>query len=56
MKKKTILEALEKAAGIKITFEDIKGSAKGYYNTVEGQIVIKSGMSDNQTLKTALHV
>ena len=54
-KKKAILEALEKAAGIKIAFEDIKGSAKGYYRTVEDQIVIKSGMSDNQTLKTAFH-
>ena len=54
-KKKAIFKALEKVTGIKIEFEDIKGDSKGYYSINENRIVIKSGMSDNQTLKTAFH-
>lgn len=54
-KKKAIFTALEKITGIQIEISDIKGNAKGYYEPVEERIVIKSGMSDNQTLKTAFH-
>ena len=54
-KKKAIFKALEKVTGIKIEFEDIKGDSKGYYSINENRIVIKSGMSNNQTLKTAFH-
>lgn len=54
-KRKTILQALEKLTGIKIEFADIQGGSKGYYNFIEDRIVIKSEMSDNQTLKTAFH-
>ncbi|MCM1060839.1 MAG: ImmA/IrrE family metallo-endopeptidase [Eubacterium sp.] len=54
-KKKAVFTALERITGIKIEISDIKGSAKGYYDHVEDRIVIKSGMSDNQTLKTAFH-
>ena len=54
-KKKAIIAALEKVTGIKIEFANIQGDAKGYYNHVENLIVIKSEMSDNQTLKTAFH-
>ena len=54
-KKKAIFTALERITGIKIEISDIKGNAKGYYEPIEDRIVIKSGMSDNQTLKTAFH-
>ena len=36
-------------------FEDIESGAKGFYNLIEDRIVIKSGMSEVQTAKTAIH-
>lgn len=53
--KKAILTALQKAVGISIAFEDIQGIAKGYYSASENRIVIRTGMSDAQTLKTVFH-
>ena len=54
-KKEAMLKALSGATGIDITFADIKGGAKGYYSPSENRIVVQSGMSDTQTLKTAIH-
>ncbi len=54
-KKEAIFKALEKVTGIPIEFQDIKGGAKGYYSPMQNKIVIKTGMSDLQTLKTAFH-
>jgi len=54
-KKEAIFKALEKVSGIPIEFQDIQGSAKGYYSPMQNKIVIKTGMSDLQTLKTAFH-
>ncbi|MBD5116287.1 MAG: ImmA/IrrE family metallo-endopeptidase [Ruminococcaceae bacterium] len=54
-KKRAIFRVLERITGIKIEFSDIRGGAKGYYDTAENRIVIQSGMSDSQTLKTAFH-
>ncbi|MDE6086888.1 MAG: ssDNA-binding domain-containing protein [Oscillospiraceae bacterium] len=53
--KKAILTALQKTVGIPIAFEDIQGTAKGYYSASENRIVIRTGMSDAQTLKTVFH-
>ena len=50
-----VLDALRKVTGIPITFENIQGDAHGYYSQTEDKIVIQSGMSDAQTLKTAFH-
>lgn len=50
-----ILKALQRVTGIEIQFADIPGGAKGYYSPADDQIVVKSGMSDAQTLKTAFH-
>ena len=50
-----VLNALRKVTGIPITFENIQGDAHGYYSQTEDKIVIQSGMSDAQTLKTAFH-
>ena len=54
-RKEAIFAALKKVTGIDIEFQDIKGGSKGYYSSSKNQIVIKSGMSDAQTLKTAFH-
>lgn len=54
-KKEAIFKALRKVTGIDIDFEDIRGSAKGYYSPMQNRIVINTGMSDLQTLKTAFH-
>lgn len=53
--KNVIMTVLQKAVGIPIVFEDIQGTAKGYYSASENRIVIRTGMSDAQTLKTAFH-
>lgn len=54
-RKEAVFAALKKVTGIDIEFQDIKGGSKGYYSSSKNQIVIKSGMSDAQTLKTAFH-
>lgn len=47
--------ALEKASPVPIAFEDIEGGAHGYYHLEEKRIAIDEGMSELQTLKTAIH-
>lgn len=54
-KKEAIFTALQKITGIDFEFRGLKGDVKGFYNHKENRIVIKSGMSDTQTLKTAFH-
>lgn len=54
-KKEAIFTALKKVTGIDFEFRDLKSDVKGFYNHAEDRIVIKSGMSDAQTLKTAFH-
>ena len=54
-KKDAIIRALERATGIRINFADIKGGAKGFYSPTDDKIVVQSGMSDAQMLKTAFH-
>lgn len=49
-----ILAKLGDVAGIPVEYEDIQSGAKGYYAKA-GKIVIKSGMSDAQTIKTLAH-
>ena len=50
-----VFDALRKAVGIPITFEDFPGDAHGYYSNSEDKIVIQTGMSDAQTVKTGIH-
>lgn len=52
---KDVLSALEKVSPVPIGFEDIKGSAHGYYSLADKRIAIQEGMSQLQTLKTAIH-
>lgn len=48
-------EALKQESPIPISFEDIPGSAKGYFSHVENRIAIQENMSEIQTVKTAIH-
>ena len=51
-----ITETLKKLSPVPIVFEDIpKGTAKGYFSSMEGRIVVRPGMSEVQTLKTMIH-
>ena len=47
--------ALEKASPVPIAFENIEGGAHGYYHLEDKRIAIDEGMSELQTLKTAIH-
>jgi antirestriction protein ArdC len=47
--------ALEKSSPVPIIFCDITGGAKGYYKQTDKHIGVKSGMSEIQILKTAVH-
>ena len=49
------IEAIKDVCPVPIGFEDIKSGAKGYYHTTDKRIAIQSGMSELQTLKTAIH-
>lgn len=51
-----LLSAIEKVSPVPIEFSEISGSsAKGYYDQMEKKIVIRSGMGEAQSLKTAVH-
>lgn len=50
-----MFQALLDVCPVPITFEKIKGGAKGYYSLAEDRIAIREGMSEVQTLKTAIH-
>ena len=46
---------LEKTSPVPIGFEQIPGSSHGYYHLEDKRIAIQEGMSELQTLKTAIH-
>lgn len=48
-------EALKRSCPVPMEFENIEGSAKGYYHQMEQRIAIREGMSQVQTIKTAIH-
>ena len=48
-------KALEQTSPVSIGFEDIPGGSHGYYHLTEKRIAIQEGMSELQTLKTAIH-
>lgn len=50
-----IFNALKNVAQIPIEFCPISGGTKGYYSPTEQKIVINTGMSDMQTIKTGIH-
>ena len=48
-------KALEQTSPVPIGFEDIPGGSHGYYHLTEKRIAIQEGMSELQTLQTAIH-
>ena len=48
-------KALEQTSPVPIGFEDIPGGSHGYHHLTEKRIAIQEGMSELQTLKTAIH-
>ena len=48
-------DALRQESPVPISFEDIPGGAKGFFSPVESRIAIQEGMSEIQTVKTAIH-
>ncbi len=49
------MAALEQVSPVPIAFEDISGSAHGYYSLADKRIAVQEGMSEQQTLKTLIH-
>lgn len=48
-------DALKELSPVPIAFENITDGAKGYFSPVENRIAIQEGMSEIQTIKTAIH-
>lgn len=49
------LNAIRSVAPVPIRFDEIRSGAKGYYDNSNKEIVIQTGMSEMQTMKTAVH-
>ena len=49
------MEALKTVAPVPIRFIEIDGEAKGFYQLVDKYIAVQPGMSEAQTMKTAVH-
>ena len=49
------MEALKTVAPVPISFIEIDGEAKGFYQIVDKYIAVQPGMSEAQTMKTAVH-
>ncbi len=50
-----LIQAIQKASPFPIFIEDIKGNAKGYCDPKSQKIAIQKGMSEVQSIKTAIH-
>ena len=50
-----LMDVLRDISPVPIKFAPIQGDAKGYYDLGDKSITIKEGMSDVQTVKTAIH-
>ena len=49
------VQALMNVFPVPVSFEDIPGDSKGYFDTVEKRIAVQKNMSESQTLKTMVH-
>ena len=50
-----LLESIKEISPVPIRFSQIDSGAKGFYSHNKQEIVIKHGMSEEQSIKTALH-
>ena len=48
-------DALKRSCPVPIGFEQIQDGAKGYYHRADDRIALQEGMSQMQTIKTAIH-
>ena len=51
----SFMQAIQKISPVPIRFDEIDGNANGYYHNADREIMIKKGLSESQTLKTAIH-
>ncbi len=49
------MEAIGMASPAPMRYAEIQGESKGYYSNTDKEIVIQEGMSEKQTMKTAVH-
>lgn len=49
------MQAITSVSPVPIRYDEIEGESHGYYHLVDKEIVIQSGMSESQTMKTAIH-
>lgn len=49
------MEAIREVSPVFIRFDEIESGAKGYYSNADKEIVIQNGLSERQTMKTAVH-
>ncbi len=52
---KILAQRLEKVSPVKIYYEDINDGSNGFYSLIDKRIAIRSGMSEQQTIKTMIH-
>lgn len=51
----SLLKAIIRSAPCGVCFENIENGSKGYYSILSNKVVVNTGMSEEQTLKTCLH-
>lgn len=51
----TMIKALERTSRVPVSYREIKGGARGFYDASVDRITIKSGMGQSQTVKTLIH-
>lgn len=49
------MDAIRQVSPVPIRFDEIESGAKGFYSNTKKEIVIQNGMSESQTMKTAVH-
>ena len=49
------MQAITHVSPVPIRYDEIEGEANGYYHQIDKEIVIQEGMSESQTMKTAVH-
>lgn len=50
-----LFDKLVKVSPVSVEIANIEGRANGYFSSVEKRIVVKEGMSEQQTIKTLVH-
>ncbi len=49
------METIQHISPVPFRFDQLNGSLKGYYNSANKEVVIREGMDEIQTMKTAVH-